>query len=100
VIFSAKRNAARHAHALQQAETNQICLRPFLLPAVLLAVSWSAAGLAQKPVDRNSVAPEFRSAAEKHRAEQTKLLDRSKNGDRAKVLPRDRAMFVSGCLNE
>jgi flagellar biosynthesis component FlhA len=76
-------------------------VRPFLLLAtVLLALSWSAAGLAQKLVDPNKVAPEFRAAAEKRRAEQIKLSECSKKADQAKVLPRDRTVFVSGCLEQ
>ena len=76
-------------------------VRPFLfLAAVLLALSWSAAGLAQKLVDPNSVAPEYRAAAEKRRAEQIKLSECNKKADKAKVLPRDRAPFVSKCLEE
>jgi hypothetical protein len=76
-------------------------VRPFLLFAtLLLAFSWSAPGLAQKLVDPNSVAPEFRAAAEKRRAEQIKLSECSKKATQAKVLPRDRAAFVSGCLEQ
>ena len=76
-------------------------VRPFmLLAAVLLALSWSAAGLAQKLVDPNAVAPEFRAAAEKRRAEQIKLSECNKKAEKAKVLPRDRAPFVSKCLEE
>jgi hypothetical protein len=76
-------------------------VRPFLLlAAVLLALSWSAAGVAQKLVDPNAVAPEFRAAAEKRRAEQIKLSECSKKAAQAKVLPRDRAVFVSGCLEQ
>ena len=75
--------------------------RLFLLPvAVLLALSWSTAGLAQKLVDPNSVAPEFRAAAEKRRAEQIKLSECNKKAEKAKVLHRDRAPFVSKCLEE
>ena len=76
-------------------------VRPFLLlAAVLLAVSWSAAGVAEKLVDPSKVAPEFREAAEKRRAEQIKLSECTKKADQAKVLPRDRAVFVSGCLEQ
>ena len=70
------------------------------LAAALLALSWSTAGLAQKLVDPNAVAPEFRAAAEKRRAEQIKLSECSRKADQAKVLPRDRAVFVSGCLEQ
>jgi hypothetical protein len=71
-----------------------------LLATVPLVVSWSAAGLAEKLVDPSAVAPEFRAAAEKRRAEQIKLSACSKKADQAKVLPRDRTAFVSGCLEE
>jgi hypothetical protein len=67
---------------------------------VLLLASWSGAGLAQKLVDPSTVAPEFRAAAEKRRAEQIKLSECSKKAAQAKVLPRDRAVFVSGCLEQ
>lgn len=67
---------------------------------VLLVASWSGAGLAEKLVDPSKVAPEFRAAAEKRRAEQIKLSECSKKADKAKVLPRDRAAFVGGCLEQ
>jgi hypothetical protein len=79
----------------------ELPVRAFLLlVTVSLAVSWSAPGVAQKLVDPNSVAPEFRAAAEKRRAEQIKLSECNKKADKAKVLPRDRAPFVSKCLEE
>jgi hypothetical protein len=73
----------------------------FGLPiGVILALgSWSGAALAQKLVDPNSVAPEFRAAAEKRRNEQIKLAICSKKADDAKVLRRDRAAFVDQCLD-
>jgi hypothetical protein len=52
---------------------------------------------AQKLVDPNTVAPEFRAAAEKRRAEQLKLNECTKKANDAKVLKRDRAAFISGC---
>jgi hypothetical protein len=55
---------------------------------------------ADKLVDPGSVAPEFRVAAEKRRAEQIKLGECSKKADQAKVLRRDRATFVSECLDK
>ena len=51
---------------------------PLRLGMVLIFASWSGATLAQKLVDPNSVAPEYRAAAEKRRAEQLKLLQCSK----------------------
>jgi hypothetical protein len=52
---------------------------------------------AQKLVDPNTVAPEYRAAAEKRRAEQLKLIECTKKANVAKVLIRDRAAFISGC---
>jgi hypothetical protein len=55
---------------------------------------------AQKLVDPNLVAPEFRAAAEKRRAEQMKILDCHHKADAAKVLPRDRAEHINHCLEK
>jgi len=68
------------------------------LGTVLIFALWFDTGFAQKLVDPISVAPEFRAAAEKRRAEQIKLRDCSKQADQAKVLPRDRSEFVGQCL--
>ncbi len=54
---------------------------------------------AQKLVDPSTVAPEYRAAAEKRRAEQLKLLQCSKKADEAKVSHRDHAAFVNACLD-
>jgi hypothetical protein len=70
------------------------------LGVILALASLPGAGLAQKLVDPNSVAPEFRAAAEKRRAEQIKLIECTKKADRAKVLPRDRAAFIGPCLEK
>ena len=68
------------------------------LGVVLLLGSWCGRAMAQKLVDPNSVAPEFRDAAVKRRNEQIKLAICSKKADDAKVLRRDRAEFVDKCL--
>jgi hypothetical protein len=60
--------------------------------------TWSGAS-ADKLVDPNTVAPEYRAAAEKRRAEQLKLFQCSKKADDAKVTHRDRAAFVNECLD-
>jgi hypothetical protein len=52
---------------------------------------------AQKLVDPNAVAPEFRAAAEKRRAEQITLNECAKKAAAAKVLIRDRATFIAAC---
>ena len=72
----------------------------FRLSVLLALASWSGAGFAQKLVDPNAVAPEFRAAAEKRRAEQIKLLECTKKANQAKVLPRDRAAFIGPCLEK
>jgi hypothetical protein len=66
---------------------------------MLIFASWFGASFAQKLVDPNAVAPEFRVLAEKRRAEQIKLFECSKKADQAKVLHRDRAAFVDQCLD-
>ena len=53
---------------------------------------------AQKLVDPNTVAPEYRAAAEKRRAEQLRFIECAKMTNDAKVLKRDRAAFISGCV--
>lgn len=65
-----------------------------LLPAVCPPMA-----AAQKLVDPDKVAPEFREAATKRRAEQIKLMECNKKADDAKVLPRDRASHVQHCLD-
>ena len=70
------------------------------LGAIVIFGSWFGDALAQKLVDPNSVAPEYRAVAEKRRAEQIKLFECSKKADVAKVLRRDRAAFISECLDK
>jgi hypothetical protein len=53
---------------------------------------------AQRLVDPTTVAPEFRDAAEKRRAEQLKLIECAKKAKELKVLIRDRAAFISECI--
>lgn len=54
---------------------------------------------AQKLVDPNTVAPEFREAAEKRRAEQIKQLECRHKVEAAKVLPRDQAAAITRCID-
>jgi hypothetical protein len=70
------------------------------LVIILSSVFWFRPGSAEKLVDPNSVAPEFRAAAEKRRAEQIMIAECSKKADQAKVLRRDRAAFVGECLDK
>jgi hypothetical protein len=70
------------------------------LGIVLISVAWSGASLAEKLVDPSSVAPEYRAAAEKRRAEQIRLFECSKKADASKVLRRDRVAFINECLDK
>jgi hypothetical protein len=69
------------------------------LGLTLALASWSGAS-AQKLVDPKQVAPEYREAAEKRRAEQLALYQCSKKADDAKVLRRDRVAFINECLDK
>jgi len=66
----------------------------------LIGIAWSDASLAQKLVDPKSVAPEYRDAAEKRRAEQMKLVECSRKAEVAKVVHRDRAAYVNECIEK
>jgi hypothetical protein len=70
------------------------------LAIVLACVLPSGSSRAQKLVDPNAVAPEYRDMAEKRRAEQIKVLQCSKKADEAKVLRRDRTAFINECLDK
>ena len=67
--------------------------------AIFLAFS-TQASFAQKLVDPDKVAPEYREAAIKRRAEQIKISECNRKAEQAKVLPRDRAAHVQHCLDE
>jgi hypothetical protein len=69
-----------------------------LILAALFSVVTAFPAPAQKLVDPASVAPEFREAAEKRRAEQIKQRDCAKKADAEKIMPRERAAFVIHCL--
>ena len=64
----------------------------------IAAFVFTAPSLAQKLVDPNSVAPEFRDAAEKRRAEQIRVVECNRRAKEAKVLPRDRTAYLNHCL--
>jgi hypothetical protein len=67
---------------------------------ILIGMSLSGTSVAQKLVDPNSVAPEYRDMAEKRRAEQLKLFQCSRKADEAKVLRRDRVAYINECLDK
>lgn len=67
------------------------------LPIAMLA---SAPSLADRIVDPKTVAPEFREAAEKRRAEQVKLIECNNAARIAKIPPRDMAHYVAECFDK
>ena len=66
----------------------------------LVSLTLTAPALAQGLVDPSKVAPEYREAAEKRRAEQIRQRDCAKKAETEKVLPRDRTAFLMHCLDE
>jgi hypothetical protein len=70
------------------------------LSLISALAAWSGMSIAQKLVDPNSVAPEYRAAAEKRRTEQIKLFECSKKAEVAKVPRRDRAVYINECLEK
>jgi hypothetical protein len=73
-------------------------LRLVLHLILVAAFVFTGPSLAQKLVDPNSVAPEFRDAAEKRRAEQIKVVECNRKANEAKVQPRDRTAYLNHCL--
>jgi hypothetical protein len=75
-------------------------LKSFWYVILIASFILTAPAFAQKLVDPNAVAPEFREAAEKRRAEQIRQRDCAKKVVEAKVLPRDRMEYLTKCLAE
>jgi hypothetical protein len=73
-------------------------VKSFWRLALPLALILAQPAFAQKLVDPNTVAPEFRAAAEKRRAEQLKIMECHHKVAEAKILPRDRPAHISQCL--
>lgn len=63
-----------------------------------IALLAGAPARAQPLVDPNKVAPEYREAAEKRRAEQLRQRECALKADLDKVLPRDRTDYLNHCL--
>jgi hypothetical protein len=73
----------------------------FALPLGILALAlWVDTSAAEKLVDPDTVAPEYRAAAEKRRAEQLRMLQCTKKVDEAKVPRRDRAARITECVDK
>ena len=71
----------------------------FTIFASLFSVAVLQTADAQKLVEPDKVAPEYREAAAKRRSEQMKIMDCNKKAEEAKVPPRDRASHVQHCLD-
>ncbi|MGY3082223.1 hypothetical protein ACVWZZ_008631 [Bradyrhizobium sp. LM6.10] len=73
-------------------------LKPFIFIAVIALLA-TAPARSQALVDPNKVAPEYREAAEKRRAEQMRQRECALKADLEKVLPRDRTTYLNRCLD-
>jgi hypothetical protein len=73
-------------------------LKPVIFIAAIALVT-AAPARSQALVDPNKVAPEYREAAEKRRAEQMRQRECGLKADLEKVLPRDRTAFLNHCLD-
>ena len=65
---------------------------------MFVSLTLTAPALAQKLVDPSTVAPEYREAAEKRRAEQIRQRDCAHKADVEKVMPRERTAYLLQCL--
>lgn len=63
-----------------------------------ISVFAATAARAQILVDPTKVAPEYREAAEKRRAEQLRQRECGRKADADRVLPRDRTAYLNQCL--
>jgi hypothetical protein len=76
-----------------------LTLRPWRNLAFVAVFVLAEPALAQKLVDPDHVAPEYREAALKRRAEQLKVMECNHKAEVAKVLPRDRTAYITRCLD-
>ncbi len=70
-----------------------------LIVIAALALVATAPARSQALVDPTKVAPEYREAAEKRRAEQIRQRECALKADLEKVLPRDRTVYLNHCLD-
>lgn len=64
----------------------------------LISFFLTAPAFAQKLVDPASVAPEYREAAEKRRAEQIRQRECALKAGLEKVMPRERTSYLNHCI--
>ncbi len=75
-------------------------LKQFIIIVAAIALAVTAPARAQALVDPNKVAPEYREAAEKRRAEQMRQRECALKADLDKVLPRDRTIYLNHSLDK
>jgi hypothetical protein len=73
-------------------------MKHFLAAAALLSIALAFPSSAQKLVDPTKVAPEYREAAERRRAEQIRQQECAHKADAEKVIARERTGFLLQCL--
>jgi hypothetical protein len=91
--------ALRRKFVFQAFISQEAILKSFI-GISLISLALAAPALAQGLVDPSKVAPEYREAAEKRRAEQIRQRDCAKKAEAAKIIPRDRTAFLLHCLDE
>jgi hypothetical protein len=69
-----------------------------IIRVTLFSLILTVPAFSQKLVDPTSVAPEYRDAAEKRRAEQIKQHECAHKADVDKVMPRERTAYLLQCL--
>jgi len=74
-------------------------LKQVIIAVAAVALLSTPTARSQALVDPSKVAPEYREAAEKRRAEQIRQRECAQKADLAKVLPRDRTDFLIHCLD-
>ncbi|MET4800785.1 glycine/D-amino acid oxidase-like deaminating enzyme [Bradyrhizobium sp. LB11.1] len=72
-------------------------MKQFIIAAAIALLAIAPAR-SQGLVDPGKVAPEYREAAEKRRAEQIRQRECALKADLEKVLPRDRTDYLNHCL--
>lgn len=72
----------------------------FCFATLMIGITGNVPSFADKIVDPKTVAPEFREAAEKRRAEQVKLIECNNAARQAKVPQRDLAKHVADCFDK
>jgi hypothetical protein len=87
-----------HAEGEPYRKLRRPAVKSFWYLGLVGALVFCEPALAQKPVDPKAVAPEYREAAEKRRAEQIRQRECAHKADEGKVLPRDRTAHITRCL--